>query len=61
MSATHLPEPHNPAVKGRNDGDQLSERAGRLDLTSRLEDFSGLTNNVRFADLDPKEHVNNAV
>jgi acyl-CoA thioester hydrolase len=33
----------------------------RLDLTSRLEDFSGPTNNVRFADLDPKEHVNNAV
>jgi acyl-CoA thioester hydrolase len=33
----------------------------RLDLTPRLDDFPTLTDNVRFADLDPKEHVNNAV
>ena len=34
----------------------------RLDSTPRLEDFPyRLTDNVRFADLDPNEHVNNAV
>ena len=32
------------------------------DLTPRLEDFPyRLTDNVRFADLDPNQHVNNAV
>jgi acyl-CoA thioester hydrolase len=34
----------------------------RLDSTPRLEDFPyRLTDNVRFADLDPNRHVNNAV
>jgi len=34
----------------------------RLDSTSRLEDFPyRLSDNVRFADLDPNQHVNNAV
>ena len=34
----------------------------RLDSTPRLEDFPyRLTDNVRFADLDPNVHVNNAV
>ena len=34
----------------------------RLDSTLRLEDFPyRLTDNVRFADLDPNQHVNNAV
>lgn len=34
----------------------------RLDSTPRLEDFPHrLTDNVRFADLDPNQHVNNAV
>jgi len=34
----------------------------RLDSTPRLEDFPyRLSDNVRFADLDPNEHVNNAV
>ena len=33
-----------------------------LDQTPRLEDFPyRLTDNVRFADLDPNQHVNNAV
>ena len=33
-----------------------------LDATPRLEDFPyRLTDNVRFADLDPNQHVNNAV
>ena len=34
----------------------------RLDSTPRLEDFPyRLRDNVRFADLDPNQHVNNAV
>jgi len=34
----------------------------RLDSTPRIEDFPyRLTDNVRFADLDPNQHVNNAV
>jgi acyl-CoA thioester hydrolase len=34
----------------------------RLDSPPRLEDFPyRLTDNVRFADLDPNQHVNNAV
>jgi acyl-CoA thioester hydrolase len=34
----------------------------RLDSTPRLEDFPyRLTDNVRFADLNPNQHVNNAV
>jgi acyl-CoA thioester hydrolase len=34
----------------------------RLDSTPRLEDFPyRLPDNVRFADLDPNQHVNNAV
>ena len=34
----------------------------RLDSTLRLQDFPyRLTDNVRFADLDPNHHVNNAV
>jgi acyl-CoA thioester hydrolase len=34
----------------------------RLDMAPRLEDFPHrLTDNVRFADLDPNQHVNNAV
>lgn len=34
----------------------------RLDSTPKLEDFPyRLTDNVRFADLDPNQHVNNAV
>jgi acyl-CoA thioester hydrolase len=36
--------------------------SARLDATPRLEDFPyRLTDNVRFADLDPNQHVNNAV
>jgi acyl-CoA thioester hydrolase len=34
----------------------------RADTTPRLEDFPyRITDNVRFADLDPNQHVNNAV
>jgi acyl-CoA thioester hydrolase len=36
--------------------------AARLETAPRLEDFPyRLTDNVRFADLDPNQHVNNAV
>ena len=36
--------------------------AARLDTAPCLEDFPyRLTDNVRFADLDPNQHVNNAV
>ncbi|MDB5611441.1 MAG: hypothetical protein JWP25_8341 [Bradyrhizobium sp.] len=36
--------------------------AARVDSTPLLEDFPyRLTDNVRFADLDPNQHVNNAV
>ena len=36
--------------------------SARLGSTPRLEDFPyRLTDNVRFADLDPNQHVNNAV
>jgi acyl-CoA thioester hydrolase len=36
--------------------------AARLDSTPRLEDFPfRVSDNVRFADLDPNQHVNNAV
>ena len=36
--------------------------AAPLDSTPRLEDFPfRVTDNVRFADLDPNQHVNNAV
>jgi acyl-CoA thioester hydrolase len=35
---------------------------GRLDQTPQLEDFPyRLSDNVRFGDLDPNQHVNNAV
>jgi acyl-CoA thioester hydrolase len=40
----------------------LVNAPARLDSTPRLEDFPyRLTDNVRFADLDPNQHVNNAV
>src|SRR3974377_1073717 len=50
------------SVRTRNDGDQSVNAPARLDLTPRLEDFPyRLTANVRYADLDPHQHVNNAV
>jgi acyl-CoA thioester hydrolase len=43
-------------------GDRPVNAPARLDSTPRLEDFPfRLTDNVRFADLDPNQHVNNAV
>src|SRR5689334_18869179 len=46
----------------RYDGDQSVNAPSRLDTTPRLEDYPyRLTDNVRFGDLDPNQHVNNAV
>jgi acyl-CoA thioester hydrolase len=43
-------------------GDRPVNAPARLDSAPRLEDFPfRLTDNVRFADLDPNQHVNNAV
>jgi acyl-CoA thioester hydrolase len=43
-------------------GDYLVNAPASSDQTPRLEDFPyRLTDNVRFADLDPNGHVNNAV
>ena len=49
--------------KGMNDRRSPPVNApARLDSTPRLEDFPyRLADNVRFADLDPNQHVNNAV
>jgi len=45
-----------------NDGDQSVTETARHDQTPDLEDFPyRLTDNVRFGDLDPNQHVNNAV
>jgi acyl-CoA thioester hydrolase len=46
----------------RTFGDYPVNATARLDSTPRLEDFPfRLSDNVRFADLDPNQHVNNAV
>src|SRR3954471_4789180 len=46
----------------RYDGDQSVNAPSRLDTAPRLEDFPyRLSDNVRFGDLDPNQHVNNAV
>jgi acyl-CoA thioester hydrolase len=43
-------------------GDRPVNAPARLDSTPLLEDFPyRLSDNVRFADLDPNQHVNNAV
>jgi acyl-CoA thioester hydrolase len=45
-----------------NDGDQSVTETARGNHTPDLEDFPyRLTDNVRFGDLDPNQHVNNAV
>src|SRR6201987_3789455 len=44
------------------DGDQAVNAPTRVETTPRLEDFPyRTTDNVRYADLDPNQHVNNAV
>src|SRR3954452_9193365 len=45
-----------------NDGDPSGTETARGDYTPDLEDFPyRLSDNVRFGDLDPNQHVNNAV
>jgi acyl-CoA thioester hydrolase len=57
-----LPRFDNSAVKHETFGDLAVNAPARLDSTPRLEDFPyRLTDNVRYADLDPNQHVNNAV
>jgi acyl-CoA thioester hydrolase len=57
-----LPPLDNCAVSLGKYGDHLVNAPARLDATPRLEDFPyRLSDNVRFADLDPNQHVNNAV
>src|ERR1700751_5608524 len=44
------------------DGDRSVNAPSRVETTPRLEDFPyRVTDNVRYADLDPNHHVNNAV
>src|ERR1700739_2865595 len=60
-SGAALARPDIRVVRGI-DGDQTVNAPTRVDPTPRLEDFPyRLTDNVRFADLDPNQHVNNAV
>jgi acyl-CoA thioester hydrolase len=62
LSATHLRAFNNSAVREQNDGDHTVNAPTRLDSAPVLEDFPyRLTDNVRFADLDPNNHVNNAI
>ena len=57
-----LPPFDNCAVRAGNPEIVAVNAPARLDSTPRLEDFPyRLTDNVRFADLDPNQHVNNAV
>jgi acyl-CoA thioester hydrolase len=57
-----LPALDNYDVRTRNSETVPVNAPARLDSTPRLEDFPyRLTDNVRFADLDPNQHVNNAV
>jgi acyl-CoA thioester hydrolase len=57
-----LPEFDNWAVRGGLPEIFAVNAAARTSATPRLEDFPyRLSDNVRFADLDPNQHVNNAV
>jgi acyl-CoA thioester hydrolase len=57
-----LPPFDNCAVRASQWRASPVNAPARLDATPRLEDFPyRLTDNVRFADLDPNQHVNNAV
>src|SRR6201989_3354672 len=57
-----LPPRAKPAVTGRNFRRQPVNARLRENAEPRLEDFPfRVTDNVRYADLDPNQHVNNAV
>jgi acyl-CoA thioester hydrolase len=57
-----LPQFDNWAVKHEAFGDLAVNAPARLDSPPRLEDFPHrLADNVRYGDLDPNQHVNNAV
>jgi acyl-CoA thioester hydrolase len=57
-----LPRLDNCAVRAEIPEIVAVNAPARLDKAPRLEDFPyRLTDNVRFADLDPNQHVNNAI
>ena len=57
-----LPELSNSASRTINPEKRPVNAPARLDSPPLLEDFPfRVTDNVRFADLDPNQHVNNAV
>jgi acyl-CoA thioester hydrolase len=57
-----LPRLDNCAVRAEISEIVAVNAPARLDKAPRLEDFPyRLADNVRFADLDPNQHVNNAV
>ena len=57
-----LPELPNSGSRTGNVRRSSVNTPARLDSTPLLEDFPfRVTDNVRFADLDPNQHVNNAV
>jgi acyl-CoA thioester hydrolase len=63
MSFPGVPQLTIPLAKDeRHDGDQSVNAPALNASTPRLEDFPyRLSDNVRFGDLDPNQHVNNAV
>jgi acyl-CoA thioester hydrolase len=57
-----LPELSNSGSTGETMSETIPVNAPRIDSLPQLEDFPfRVTDNVRFADLDPNHHVNNAV
>src|ERR1700743_1213052 len=57
-----LAGPRQTGCNGKDFGDRLVNARLRQNSEPRLEDFPyRITDNVRYADLDPNQHVNNAV
>jgi acyl-CoA thioester hydrolase len=62
MTKNRSCQPDLALVRAHSFGDQLVNAPTHLNSTPMLADFPyRLTDNVRFADLDPNQHVNNAV
>src|ERR1700684_3442513 len=62
MPASPCPHCRTRVQKRKSSGDHLVNAQTPADTTPKLEDFPfRVTDNVRFADLDPNHHVNNAV
>src|ERR1700743_750315 len=57
-----LAGPRQTGCNGKDFGDRLVNARLRQNSEPRLEDFPyRISDNVRYADLDPNQHVNNAV